>query len=137
MASNNRYQTEELDWVTSEFHGLIIGKGGRNINEIKSQSGADVIIDRNGSGKCLLKGDEHQREAAREMIREKINNRNHHGYVSHRNNDVDDGWFELDFVGKEFIGAVIGRNGENIITMAKKVGREISSEKQNKIAHPR
>ena len=105
MELNKGYQTEELDWVTSKFHGLIIGKGGRTINEIKSQSGADVIIDRNGSGKCLLKGDEHQREAAREMIREKINK---------KNDDPSEDWFELDFVGEDMIGAIIGKNGDKI-----------------------
>ena len=52
MASNNGYLTEELAWVTPKFHGLIIGtKTG-----IRSVSGAEVIINRNGSQKCIIKG---------------------------------------------------------------------------------
>ena len=101
MASNNGYLTEELDWVTPKFHGLIIGRGGRTITEIRSRSGAEVIINRNGSGKCIIKGYEYQREAARRMIRDKINSESEN-QNPHRSNNND--WFELDFVGEEFIG---------------------------------
>ena len=100
MASNNEYLTEELAWVTPKFHGLIIGtKTG-----IRSASGAEVIINRNGSQKCIIKGYGYQREAARRMIRDKIND-----------------WFELDFVGEEFIGAVIGPNGDYIKRLERKL----------------
>ena len=62
MASNNEYLTEELAWVTPKFHGLIIGRGGHTITGIRSASGAEVIINRNGSQKCIIKGYGNQRE---------------------------------------------------------------------------
>ena len=114
MAANNNvssgYQTEELDCLTSEFYGLIIGKAYSTLNEIKAQSGADVIINRKGSGKSFLKGDLQQRGAAREMILEKISASTR---FKKRGDGFGEGWLELDFVSRDLIG-LFGKRGETI-----------------------
>ena len=128
MAANNNVsfdddQTEELDWLTSEFYGLIIGKGGSTVSKIKALSGADVFINTKGSGKSFLKGDQEQRETARRMISETIAEsksykkcRGDFGGGSHGNydNSFGKGWLELDFVSEDDISMVIGKNGETI-----------------------
>ena len=71
-ANNNEYQTEEIHWLTSEFYGLIIGQGGSTVNNIRRLSGADVIIDSEETGISFLIGNQEEREIARRMIEDII-----------------------------------------------------------------
>ena len=123
-ANNNVYKkTEEIRCLTSEFYGLIIGTGGSTVNNIRTLSGAEVIIDSKGSGKSFLKGNQEQRKIARRMIEDKIDEckidekrESSYGDDSHKNHDngFGDEWLELNFVSKDVIGMVIGKNGETI-----------------------
>ena len=94
-------EDEMLDWIDPDFFGFIIGKRRTIINEIERKSEAKVTI----SGTCSIRGNEVQREEAKQLIREHLDT---HKYY------IDESYTQLDFVQPRHIGGVMGKRGANI-----------------------
>ena len=91
---------ELLDWIQPKFFGCIIIE---RVN-IEKRSGAKIIF--NGrDGTCTIRGNEAERESAKQLIRGRLDTHSYH---------IDETYTELDFVQRRHIKGVIGRNGATI-----------------------
>ena len=62
--------TFELVEIPTEYKGFVIGRGGENLRQISSQTGAELI--RKGGNVYLASGTEEQRQNAKQYIIEMV-----------------------------------------------------------------
>ena len=62
-------ETEELDWIESQFKGLIIGRGGKGLRDLEFKTGAKVY--KQGSS-IFVHGTKYQRDDVKGIIQRKI-----------------------------------------------------------------
>ena len=62
-------ETEELDWIESQFKGLIIGSRGKGLRDLEFKTGAKVYKQRNS---IFVHGTKYQRDDVKDVIQRKI-----------------------------------------------------------------
>jgi far upstream element-binding protein len=104
--------------------GLIIGKGGETIKQIKERSGAQIIICQDSPEAAHEKplritGDPNAVETAKELIQEIINQKDDI-YPQHQ----DGGMFEMSVPGYK-VGLIMGKGGETIKRLKERSGAQL------------
>ena len=103
--------------------GLIVGKGGETIKQLKERSGAKIIIIQDGpeaahEKSLRISGDPNAVETAKELIQELLNQKDD------SNMQQQGRMFEMSVPGYK-IGLIIGKGGETIKQLKERSGAQI------------
>ncbi|KAL9950379.1 hypothetical protein ACROYT_G042867 [Oculina patagonica] len=116
---NANYQEEEMQ-IPKDKVGLVIGKKGQTIKDIKERSGVHELFIKDDL--VHLRGTEEQRTNAKRII----------GMILRGEDSPDQGnWKKLDFIPEKYMGRVIGKNREQLNDIEQKTGATLKVFRRN------
>ena len=126
---------ESVDFLDPKYFGAVIGKRDSHLKELDSRFELKLKRD-TIKNKIVMKGSEAAKIKAEEWIREFVSENEQSSaesanqlIVRKRNTSLN--WENVDFIGSEFFGEIIGKGGSNIKQLERKYGLSIRIDKEN------